>query len=204
MTPCPKCNQQALAALAGLRPGEMLARLDELETDGRPGATAMVKAAQNFLKSPTGWLSIYGPYGNGKSTVLRAVVAECLRRGMRAKYMTLTELMFYVYEAYDNEKAGESDWGRIKNILSYQVLAIDELDKYEMDTSNARKVQSFFFDERYRMANFQGTMFAWNGSMNTLNNFPAVIDRMSEFAQVENKDQSFRRALGMVAMETMA
>ena len=197
---CPKCNEITLYRQSGIFPNERKISLDYIDTDERPGTATMIKAARDFMRTGKGWLSICGPFGNAKSTTLKAIVIEYLKCGVSAKYITLTELMDYVYEAYDNEKSGERDLGRIRRLMAYQILCIDELDKYEMDRENARRVQNYFFDTRYRMAETTGTVFAWNGTLKTLT-LPAVADRMTEFMIVENRDPSYRAILGKLAME---
>lgn len=193
VVPCPKCN--AAEVTAGLNPQERHIRFEDIETHGRPGAQAMLLAARQFVSGGrVGFLTIHGGYGNGKSMCLKALVNDCIENGVDVLYITMTEVMVYAREAFENEQRGDTDYGRISKLASTQVLVIDELDKARI-TDYAREVQTHLFDTRYRNSHMLGTVVAWNGRFEDFD-LPWVRSRLSEFIVVENRDADMRPLLG--------
>ncbi len=192
--PCQACNHDNVVRASGLNPRECDLTLDSLSVPNGGGTARMVSAAKRFVKAKTGMLSIFGNYGNGKSTVLKAIVNECTRLGIEAKYMTMYDVMAYAKEAFESKQAGDSDAGRITRLAQTMVLCIDELDKARL-TDYAVEVQTHFFDARYRNADTLGTVVAWNGNLQTVS-LPWVMSRLSEFEMVENLDADMRPLLG--------
>lgn len=192
--PCPKCNQAGITARSGLLPKERDLSLAVLDVEDRPGTAQMVTAASELLKKRAGMLALCGQYGTGKSTLMKAIVAETLKAGHEARYMTMTELLNYAREAFDSAKTGDSDVGRISEIARIPVVCIDECDKPRL-TEYAREIQTHFFDVRYRGADTLMTVAAWNGKANSLD-LPWAVSRFSEFGIVENWDADMRPLLG--------
>lgn len=195
--PCPKCNQDGITQRAGLLPDERGLTLDALGTAGRPGAAAMVKAGRVLLEARAGMLAVHGGYGNGKSTLLKAMTAELIRQGIEARYTTLAELLQYAREAFDSQQAGDTDAGRIKEWANLPAVLVDECDKVRA-TEYSREVQSLFFDVRYRRAGELLTVAAWNGGRDALG-LPWVLSRFSEYQVVENRDADMRPLLGSLS-----
>jgi hypothetical protein len=192
--PCPKCNQDEITQRAGLFPNERALKLTDIETAGRPGAAEMVAVGQRLLADRAGMLAVYGDYGNGKSTFLKALTAEFVRQGVEARYTTLAALMQYARDAFDSQKAGDSDAGRIAEWAKVPVVLVDECDKVRL-TQYAREIQSLFFDVRYRRADELVTVAAWNGNADAIG-MPWVVSRFSEYKLIENKDADMRPLLG--------
>ncbi len=193
ISPCPKCNQKAIDAVCGLKTSERGVNLDGLITAGRPGAQAMKRAGLKFIADPRGFLSVYGPCGNAKTVLLQSIVNACLARGVEAQYLTAHELMDYLKEAFD-PRVMETDIGRIRRLAAIPVLCIDEMDKAS-PTPYASDMQQHLINERYRNADVLGTVFAWNGTIDTLP-WPAVVSRIREFTHIENNDPDLRPAIG--------
>jgi DNA replication protein DnaC len=184
-----------VALSTGLNPVERKITFANIETDGRPGAAKMLKAAQEFMQNGrNGFLTIHGDFGNGKTTVLKAIVNECVMKGISARYITMTEVMNYAREAFESLKAGDTDYGRITELAKVPVLVIDELDKARV-TEYAREVQTHLFDMRYRNSHALGTVVAWNGAFEDIE-LPWVRSRLSQFVVVENADKDMRPLLG--------
>lgn len=195
MLPCPECNKDAVALATGLNPIERKISFADIDTDGRPGASRMIKAAGEFIANGrTGFLTVHGGFGNAKSTLLKAIVNDCVSHGVQAQYITMTEVMIYAREAFESQMQGDSDFGRIRKLAGTQVLVIDELDKARV-TEYAREVQTHLFDVRYRSAHALGTVVAWNGGFTAID-LPWVLSRLSQFTVVENNDADMRPLLG--------
>lgn len=173
-------------------------RFADLVVDGRPGASAMLDAAQAFIRGGrVGFLTIHGGYGNGKSTLLKAIVNDCIEQCVDVRYVTMTEVMVYAREAFDSEQRGDTDYGRIARIASIPVLIVDEVEKARV-TDYAREVQTHLFDVRYRRSHELGTIVAWNGDFEALD-LPWVRSRLSQFPVVFNNDRDMRPLLGGMA-----
>lgn len=193
--PCATCNKDAVAGSTGLNPVEREIRFADIVTEDRPGAAKMLKAARQFIADGcTGFLTVHGGYGNAKTTLLKATVNECISKGLSARYITMTEVMAYAREAFESQKQGDTDYGRITDLAKVHVLAIDEVDKARF-TEYAREVQVHLFDTRYRNSHAVGTVVAWNGDFRSID-LPSVLSRLSQFVVVENNDKDMRPLLG--------
>lgn len=193
LTACPDCNKRGVTAECGLNEKERTLRLMHVVTDGRPGAEQMLTAARDFMQRKTGMLSLHGRWGNGKTLILQAIVNECREAGIEARYITATELVLWLMEAFD-EKIMDTDKARIERLANIPILCIDELDKAR-DKPYSREMQQYLIDRRYRNGHLLGTLFAWNGSFTALG-MPAVSSRLSEYIVVENNDDDIRLLLG--------
>lgn len=192
--PCKECNAGAIAGATGLNPLEREIRFADIETDGRPGAAKMLDAARAFVNGGCrGFLTIHGDYGNGKSTMLKAIVNEAVAKGVSARYITMTEVMAYAREAFQSQKAGDTDYGRITDLAKVHVLAIDEVDKARV-SDYAYEVQSHLFDFRYRNAYEVGTILAWNGDFKQVE-LPSVLSRLTQYPVIHNTDTDMRPLL---------
>lgn len=179
----------------GLTAQERLIRFADIEITSRPGAARMVNAAKDFIQNGrVGMLAVYGGYGNGKSTLLKAIVNEAVQQGVEARYITMTEVLAYAREAFDSQTAGDSDYGRIMRLTEVPLLAVDELDKART-SEYTREVQNYLFDARYRFSHVYGTVVAWNGNIPSLG-LPALASRLQEFEMVENNDADMRPLIG--------
>ncbi len=174
---------------------ERKVKISDIITTGLPGTAKMVQAAQDWIsKGCVGFLTIHGKVGNAKSTVLKAIVNDCVAHGMDARYVTMTDAMAYAREAFSSEMKGASDLGRIRELANTQELVIDEMDKARL-SDYAREIQTHLFDARYRNAHALGTVVTWNGGFEAID-LPWVLSRQSQFVVVENNDPDMRPSLG--------
>lgn len=193
--PCPTCNADAVTIRSGLNEMERKVRMQDVITVGRPGTAKMVNAATDWISNGCkGFLTIHGGVGNGKSTVLKAIVNDCVERGMDVRYVTMTDVMAYAREAFSSDMKGDSDLGRIRDLANTQVLVIDEMDKARL-SDYAREIQTHLFDARYRSAHKLGTVVTWNGGFDAID-LPWVLSRLSQYPVVENNDKDMRPLLG--------
>ena len=193
--PCQTCNKDAVTIRSGLNDMERKVKMQDVITDGRPGAAKMVKAATEWISNGcTGFLTIHGGVGNAKSTVLKAIVNDCVEHGLDVRYVTMTDVMAYAREAFSSDMKGDSDLGRIRDLANTQVLVIDEMDKARL-SEYAREIQTHLFDARYRNAHALGTVVTWNGGFDAID-LPWVLSRLSQFTVVEKNDPDMRPLLG--------
>lgn len=78
---------------------------------------------------PWGWIWLYAQYGLAKSMILKCAVAEELRRGRPAVYITASELLDDLRAAFDTKDPSESALRRINEWVELPFLALDEFDK---------------------------------------------------------------------------
>ena len=193
--PCPSCRVDAMVQSAGLTLAERSTTLADIETRNRPGAAAMLRAAREWIASGrVGTLTVHGGFGNGKSTLLRAIVNDCIAHDVEARYVSMIEVLAYAKEAFGSTEAGDSDFSRLNKLARTQVLVIDELDKARQ-TEYAVQLQNHLFEVRYRERDRLGTVVAWNGGFEDFD-LPWVRSRLSEGVVVHNADAGMRPLLG--------
>lgn len=220
--PCP--NEQyhgaervkRLAGLSGLYPGDLKRRLSDIAP--MPGNEKALRAANEFLDNPYGWLYLWGGPGNAKSEILIAIVNELNLSGRGpAVYIKFSTLVNKMREAFteqahrqkflatgkgldDLENLGYID--RFELIKSIKVLAIDELDKVRM-TDFAQEFRFDFFDERHRQAIHGETMTVF-ASQSKPDEMPSPLkSRFNDgrFKVVENKAGDARANMKMAEAE---
>lgn len=157
---------EILQAVCGLNEDERLARLGDVVAAG-PGTAAMLDAARAFIAKPAGILTVWGKCGNAKTTVLQAIVNECLDRNLSAVYVTLYDLINWVRDAFRDDT--DSAWGRVHRLTAVSVLCIDEFDKIKI-TEWSEELQTAVLDRRYRdgLSGRVGTVLAMNSDPNHL------------------------------------
>jgi hypothetical protein len=86
---------------------------------------------------------MFGTWGQGKTLLMKIAVAEFIRMGKRARYVSLTRMMDDIRRAYDVKEAKMTALvDKIREWENLDLLAIDEIDK-EAGTEWA---ESRFFD----------------------------------------------------------
>lgn len=119
--------------------------------DGQRG----LDAALRFADNPTGWLTLYGEHGPGK-THLAAAIAN--RIGVhRARYYNAPDL--------SNSFFGQAN-EVVDELQRHPVIILDELDKVHWQTNNgaawAREQFQRILDHRYRNLTTHGLVIATN------------------------------------------
>ena len=193
--PCPECNKQEVDYNSGLRERERNITLDMVKTANRTGTQNMVAAARKFIAKPSGFLSLHGANGTGKTMITQAIVNAATSKGIEARYLTASELSAALRETF-KDGAKDTDYSLLHKFAKIPVLIIDELDKLR-DTPYSREIQQELINLRYRDADILGTVLAWNGELEDLP-WQAVISRASEFVVVRNVDVDMRKLLGDV------
>lgn len=206
--PCPDCIAQRrvdwlnhLQEISGLSPTHRLLTLDMIAVEKRPRTQAMVEMARAFIENPYGFVTFHGPYGNGKSTALMAIVNACVAKGVPAIYITFGDLIGYAKEAFTTEN--DSDWDRIRRLARVPVLCIDEMSPDQIkETEYVRMIQSQIINARYVSgeAGQTGTVVAGNFTLFREADLPTVPDwiatRLKQGVTVWNNDPDFRPQLG--------
>jgi DNA replication protein DnaC len=168
MWPC-VCNQAAvdhLQEISGLSERESQVYLDDIVRRGH-GTEKAVRYARTCLERKSGFLTLWGGPGNGKTHILQALVNEARRSHIRAVYVNLVDLIGWVQEAYNEGQAGEKTTYRKKvaRMADVDFLMVDEFDKIK-GSAWTDQFRADLFDKRYRKA-LDGlclTVFAMNKS----------------------------------------
>lgn len=157
--PCPTCHDAKRAEK--LRQGSQLdGWLTSATFDGywlsRDNREAF-DAAREFAGRATGWLTLWGAYGPGKTHLLAAIVNDCTARGVAGAYFTLADLLDRLRDSYDEQ--GFS--ALFDRLAAAPVLALDEVDKVN-PTGWAKEKIFQLAEARYRSIARRGTVFAMN------------------------------------------
>ena len=155
---------------------------------------ALVDCVTTFIENPRGWLTIWGPPGNGKTLALQVVVNEMVDRGFAAVYNTFTDLTDLMRATFDRQRAdGDTFLYRFQRVQNVKVLTIDELDKVNQ-TGFVYEFRSKLVDHRYRdaVAGRTVTLFACNEDPARLPDW--IADRINDgrFVVFHNLGRSVR------------
>lgn len=150
-----------------------------------------VRAVRDTAADGKGWVVLYGPYGVGKSGLLKSAVANKIRTGIPSYYRRGEDILREARATFNNAIGDTSDavFARYANV---PVLAIDEIDRVSM-TDWARSFLFALVDARYNDRATTTTLFATNANLGSL---PAswgyMTSRMSDGVVVEMIGKSLR------------
>jgi hypothetical protein len=160
--PCPVCAGDSRRMFMMERSGLLYEgrNWDEIDhriyqIDGREQFEQMVNYAVGQWTSgnPTGWLTIIGPYGTGKTAVGEAIVKRCVMSNVQAIFVEAGKLFQVANDSFGNFDTDPqtvlSKWREAP------VLVIDEIDwkntrKYSGDMSRAAEEIFTMLNHRYR------------------------------------------------------
>lgn len=199
---CPACHPgheaervAFLLSESGLRPveyGWTLAYGEGIEGK-RQGIEAMAALVEEAPR-PTGWVTLYGGYGVGKSGLLKATVAQFCHAGVAAAYRRAGDILSEAKATFsdDGEAQDRSELAVKVRYGRYSFLAVDEIDRITMSEWS----KSFIFsllDERYNRRESQATAIATNkmpGQMGEA--FLYLEDRMKDGQRLMMGGRSLR------------
>jgi DNA replication protein DnaC len=188
-------GKQRLLQNSGLQPNEYEWELAIFQR--KPGKSAAFQAASALLKQaprPTGWISLYGRYGVGKSGVLKALTAHLIRIGVRAVYRRAEDILSEARatfaddpQAHDaSEQAVRQRYGR------YPFLAVDEIDRIPA-TPWARTFIYAIMDDRYNKRGQVATAMATNAMPGQMGGqWEYLESRMSDGQRIVMAGRSLR------------
>jgi len=99
--------------------------LDNMITRERPGTALMVAAARQFMDNFTGWLTIWGVNGTGKTMTLQAITNAALELKKAAIYTTAFAVVAYLKEGIGHPEFGVED--RLYLLEKIPFMCLDEL-----------------------------------------------------------------------------
>lgn len=175
--------QRKLEALDGLTPEE---RGHRFATTTPTSAQAKIHAT--LSAALTGIYVLEGKPGIGKSHYLHCTVNQARERGRVAIYATMPDILDYLRAAF-NPKLEESYEDRWQQLISCEVLAIDELDEFNSTPwANERFLR--LIDERWRKRADMLTIIGMNGKASLL--LPKVASRLTQGSVFEMVGKDLR------------
>jgi DNA replication protein DnaC len=155
-----------LRAVDGLRAGERLLRFKDL---ARTRNQSLITHVEESVQRGYGMVTLMGKPGTGKTSLLICAVNHAREAGVGAIYMTVTDLLIYLRQAFD-PKRDSHDSGfdeRWDMLIEAKILALDELDEFN---TTPWAIERFLrlIDERWRRMEHCLTLCATNQPLNTL------------------------------------
>jgi DNA replication protein DnaC len=140
------------------------------------GNAAACEAALALAHKPREFLTLLGPTGVGKSTLLAAIVKEALVSGFSAYYTTMADLLDGLRATFNKgaDTAYEPLWERLTGV---RVLCVDELDRFN-GSGWAQEKLFQLISARYDYGHDRLTCFASNASIDAFP--PYVQSRMRD------------------------
>lgn len=158
-------------------------------------AKAVISAVATFLRNPSGWLTLHGSSGTGKSHTLEAIARYFLTTNVPCVYITSTNLWEYLGGVARGEHEAVDYAEHYRWIVDLPALVIDEMN-LERSSDFVFKTRRGLLDARYRAAlNGQSvTVLASNDAPATWQD-AAVGDRAldSRFVAIHSGTKSYRQ-----------
>jgi DNA replication protein DnaC len=137
-----------------------------------------IEAVTHALRARRGMVTLVGPPGTGKSTLLCCAVNAARAVNIPAVYTTLAGLLDHLRAAYDPGRSDPLPFdGRWDLLVRADLLAIDELDDFSA-TPWALERFNRLIDERWRHLNERLTLLATNRPLTTFP--PKVASRLRD------------------------
>jgi DNA replication protein DnaC len=185
--PC-ECQAQALAAqrqarlaeLCNMNPQEMELTLDEFASRGKGSTTdEIVRRVRKFADCPTGFITLHGGPGNGKTLALMGLANHFRRLGKLSVYVPLVDLVEWIRAGYGPD-ADQSAEQRYNMVVQAYFLAIDETEKVK-GTDWVEQLLARLLDRRYRDARERLTHTALALNASPFETFPEhIVSRLRD------------------------
>ncbi len=111
----------------------------------------VIKLVKDVIQRGYGWVYVFGPFGIGKTFLLRAAVAGLLLSGKDAAYTRMAEIVDHLRDGFDAERGEQGETERLRWWAELPVLAIDEFDRVRK-TEYADERRFVLMDRRYEAA----------------------------------------------------
>ena len=191
--PCPSCynhttHQRHLWDQSGLEENERDWHLKYFAGTGKERLLEACNELVAMTPKPTGWLTLYGDYGRGKSGALKSVVAALVRAGTSARYVRSADILQEIRSTYGDNGVTEQDI--IMRYGGIALLAIDEVDRISV-TPWAQSTMMTILDTRYTRRLSVATILATNTPPDRLGSeYGYLASRMrdGEIVHVAGKD----------------
>ena len=178
---CPVCSTEAervdtLMVACGLKMDEYDFALSHIERmNGKEKAYKMGAHIIGQKPSPTGYYLFYGPWGVGKSGILKAITISLIRRGVMAYYCEAADLLLQLKSTFTDRQLAEQHV--LDRFADVPVLLIDEVDVIN-DSAWAIASVRYVLNDRYENRRQKATIMATNNKPAQL--WAYLKERMSD------------------------
>lgn len=159
---CPTCGndqqQQHLESICGLSPEMKRMTFSRFSRMGHIAAAWDV--AQALALQPSRFLTLAGPNGRGKTTLLACIVNAGRQAGYTSVYASTADFLDHLRRAYAPDTNITYD-GVFEKYTTCTILALDELDAFKASEWAEEKFRQLI-DHRYRERSAKLTVFATN------------------------------------------
>lgn len=155
---CPVCKGNAMKDYLFMRSGLTDTdrdkaitnfRCDTEATKGKREARNVIAALLSQGRRASGFVTLYGAYGRGKTHLLKALVLGMIEQHIEARYYLLSDLLAEIRKHFEDQNQGYRQAETyLAELQSLPVLAIDEFDKVKV-TDWARETIHRLIDARY-------------------------------------------------------
>ena len=192
---CPACSagrmSQYLKDHSGLT--SWLSHVKRDDWMAAPNRDPQFNAMTELVAQERGWLTLWGPYGVGKTWILACVVNEFIAKKRQGVYTTAGGLLDHLRDSYTDD-AYRYAFGQWSGCFA---LAVDEVNEYHPTPWAADKYRQLM-DHRYNMKDEAVTVLACNvnpAGMDWPEDLRWLSSRMSEFPIVEASGGDIRPVL---------
>ena len=98
-----------------------------------------LKISKKYSKNPSGWLTIQGPNGSGKTYLAAAIGNQCIQNGDSVLFMFLPDLLDRFRSVFQNPEALIYD-DFLDQIRNYPILILDGISKSSNSTWASEKI----------------------------------------------------------------
>lgn len=131
--------------------------------DGKDLAVNMGLGIMAQIPLVTGWYTLHGSYGVGKSGILKALVSACIKAAIPAHYTTADGILRVIKDTYGADNNNLLDEQDLFNLYgNYRLLAIDEFDGINFNSLWTVNTLKSLLDMRSRRQGYCATVFASN------------------------------------------
>jgi len=136
-----------------------------------------VEAVEQATVVRRGMVTLSGPPGTGKSTLLICAVNAAREANIPSVYVTMTDLLDYLRAAFNPERRDLSFEKRWELLVSAEVLALDEMDEFNSTPWAAERFMRLI-DERWRNMDKRLKKLASNSRLSAFP--PKVASRLND------------------------
>ena len=112
-----------------------------------PGLREVIPPIRKYAQQPDGWLTLFGPYGVGKTHLAAAIAHEALNRGERVLFAVVPDLLDHLRATFGPQSTVAYD-ERFELVRSVPLLILDDLGA-ETATPWAREKLYQLINHRY-------------------------------------------------------
>jgi len=155
-----------------------------------------VEVVKDVIERGSGWVFLWGKYGNSKTRVLKTAVAEAINVGQQARYTRTIDLLDDLRAAYDEDDGNRSLVKRVARYTNTSLLALDEIDRFK-ETDWARERLFQILDRRYTGAEVGRTvtLIASNTPLEELDGYLASRLYDGRFVRIHMDGEDIRAGL---------